>query len=86
MSDFDYRWVEGDVEPAEVDLISSPKVVYIHKNIRKEQRIDPDTSEVKIFWVYEEAVVSKQKYDDYLQEKTQADIAYLYLMGGYDYE
>ena len=86
MLNLDYYQSESNDAPAEVDTASSPTTVYLRKNIRAEQREDIDAGETRTVYVYDEAKVPRQEYDNYLQEKSQADIAYLYLIGGVDYE
>lgn len=81
----DFYKAESTVEPDEVDTISSPTTVYIRQNIRQETRVDADGSEFTV-WRYDEAKVSKDEYNQYMQEKIQADISYIYMMGGLDYE
>lgn len=77
---------ESTVQPLEVDVKSSHTTVYIRRNIIKDERADPDTGETVTVYTYDEAKIPKDEYDRYMQDKTQADIAYLYLMGGFDYE
>lgn len=77
---------ESTVQPLEVDVESSHTTVYIRRNIVKDERADPDTGKTVTVYTYDEAKIPKDEYDRYMQDKTQADIAYLYLMGGLDYE
>ena len=77
---------ESTVHPLEVDVESSPTTVYIRRNIVEDERTDPETGETMTVYIYEEAKIPKDKYNQYVQDKTQADIAYLYLMEGLDYE
>ncbi len=72
--------------PEEIDTSSSPTTVYLRKNIHAEERKDPETGETRTVFVYDEAEMPRQEYVDYLSGKTQADIEYLYMMGGFDYE
>lgn len=76
---------ESTVQPLEVDVESSPTTVYIRRNIVKDERTDPDTGETVTVYTYDEAKVPKDEYDRYMQEKAQADISYLYMMEGFDY-
>lgn len=76
---------ESTVEPDEVDAVSSPTTVYIRKNIRQETHTDVDGDEPAV-WKYDEAKVSRQEFEAYQTEKLQADIAYLFMMGGLEYE
>lgn len=86
MFDLEYHKSESDMMPVEIDTISSPTTVYLRKNIRTEEYSDPETGEARTVYVYDEAKVSRQAYDNYVQGKTQADIEYLFMMGGLDYE
>ena len=86
MLNLDYYPSESDTMPDEIDTTSSPTTVYLRKNIRAEERQDIETGTSRTVYVYDEAKVPRQEYDNYLQEKSQADIAYLYLIGGVDYE
>lgn len=76
---------ESTFEPEEVDAVSSPTTVYIRKNIRQDTRTDADGVEFTV-WKYDEARVSRQEFEVYRTEKLQADIAYLFMMGGLEYE
>lgn len=86
MLNLDYKKTESDTMPDEIDTISSPTTVYLRKNIRAEERKDPETGETRTVFVYDEAKMQRQEYVDYLSGKTQADVEYLYMMGGLDYE
>lgn len=77
---------ESDIMPEELDTSSSPTTVYLRKNLRTEERTDVMTGEKHTVYVYDEAKVPKTEYMDYITGKTQADIEYLYMMGGLDYE
>jgi hypothetical protein len=85
MFNLDYYQSESDTMPEEIDTTSSPTTVYFHKNIRTEDRTDPETGETRTVFVYDEANVPRRDYDSYMQGKTQADIEYLYMMTGVDY-
>lgn len=74
---------ESTVEPDEVDTISSPTTVYIRRNIRQETLTDIDGSET--VWKYDEAKVPRQEFEAYRAEKQEADITYLFMMGGFEY-
>lgn len=86
MLNLDYYPSESDTMPDEIDTTSSPTTVYLRRNIRAEERKDVETGETRTVYVYDEAKISRQEYDNYMQGKTQADIEYLYMMGGLDYE
>ena len=85
MFNIDYYPSESDTMPEDIDTVSSPTTVYIHKNIHTEERTDPETGETRTVFVYDEAKVPRQDYNSYMQGKTQADIEYLYMMTGVDY-
>ena len=86
MISLNYYKSESDTMPEEIDTSSSPKTVYLRKNIRAEERKDPETGETHTVFVYAEAKMPRQEYVDYLSGKTQADVEYLYMMGGYEYD
>lgn len=86
MISLDYYPSESDTMPEEIDTASSPTTVYLRKNIHAEERTDPETGESRTVFVYDEAKMPRQEYVDYLSGKTQADVEYLYMMGGYDYD
>ena len=64
---------ESTIKPAEVCLDWSPKNVYLHQNIRKEEREDYGDIKYTV-WVYDEARLSRADYAIYATEQTQADI------------
>lgn len=86
MINLDYKKVESDTMPDEIDTMSSPTTIYLRKNIRTEERQDIETKTTKTVYVYDEATIPRDEYNAYLTGKTQADIEYLYMMGGLDYE
>jgi hypothetical protein len=86
MFNLDYYPSESDIMPEELDTSSSQTTVYLRKNIRTEERKDPETGETRTVFVYDEAKMPRLEYVDYLTGKTQADVEYLYMMGGFDYE
>jgi hypothetical protein len=86
MFNLNYYQSESDTMPEDIDTASSPTTVYVHKNIHTEERTDTETGETRTVFVYDEAKMSRQEYNNYMQGKTQADIEYLYMMGGYDYD
>lgn len=86
MLSLNYYKSESDAMPIEIDTVSSPTTVYLRKNIRAEERKDLETGETRTVYVYDEAKISRHEYADYLSGKAQADIEYLYMMGGLDYE
>lgn len=64
---------ESTVKPAEVCLDWSPRNVYLHRNIRQEEREDIDGQTVTM-WVYEEAKLSRADYAIYAAEQNTNDI------------
>ena len=86
MFNLDYYQSESDTMPDEIDTSSSQTTVYLRKNIHTEERQDIEAETTRTVYVYDEAKVPRQDYDSYMQGKTQADIEYLYMMGGLDYE
>lgn len=86
MLNLDYKKVESDTMPDEIDTMSSPTTVYLRRNIRTEERQDIETETTGTVYVYDEAAIPRNEYNAYLAEKAQADIEYLYMMGGLDYE
>ena len=86
MLSLNYYKSESDTMPEEIDTSSSPTTVYLRKNIHAEDRTDAETGETRTVFVYDEAKMPRQEYVDYLSGKTQADVEYLYMMGGYDYD
>lgn len=86
MLNLDYKQVESDTMPDEIDTISSPNTVYLRRNIRTEERQGIETETTRTVYVYDEAAIPRNEYNAYLAGKTQADIEYLYMMGGLDYE
>lgn len=57
---------EGYMETCEaVDTTSSPSIVYLRKNIRREERQD-DQGTVE-FWKYDEAELTPEDYAEYLE-------------------
>ena len=77
---------EANFEPELVDTDISPTTVYIRKDIEEKTRTDEETGESHIYYSYKEAAVPKTEYATYMNDKNQADIEYLYMMGGLDYE
>lgn len=86
MLSLNYHKSESDTTPEEIDTASSPTTVYLRRNIRTEERKDPETGETRTVFVYDEATIPRDEYNAYLTGKAQADIEYLYMMGGFDYE
>lgn len=72
---------ESNVKPELVDTSSSKVYTYIRRNIQETQNEDGD-----ILYTYEEQKIPKAEYATYLANKNAADLAYLYMMEGFDYE
>lgn len=79
---------ESTIRPQEVDTTSSKTSVFLRRNIRETARVDEFGNEVTWF-EYEEAVLSKEEYKEYLKgfslidlEQQRADIDYLAIMTG----
>lgn len=64
---------ESTIKPAAICLDWSPRNVYLHRNIRQEEREDIDGVKIKM-WVYEEAKLSRENYAIYAAEQTAEDI------------
>lgn len=77
---------EANFEPETIDVDSSPTTVYIRKDIDEKTRTEEETGEVITYYSYKEAKIPKTEYNAYMTEKNQADIEYLYMMEGFDYE
>ena len=65
---------ESTIKPAEVCLDWSPKSVYLHRNIRLEEREDDLDVQTVTMWVYEEAKLSRADYAIYAAEQNTNDI------------
>lgn len=77
---------ESMSEPELIDLDSSPTTVFVRKDIEEKTRTEEETGEVITYYSYKEAKIPKTEYNAYMNEKNQADIEYLYMMEGFDYE
>lgn len=77
---------EANIEPVLIDTDSSPTTVYVRKDIEEKTRTEEETGEVITYYSYKEAKIPKTEYVSYMNEKNQADIEYLYMMEGFDYE
>lgn len=74
---------ESTVKPAEICLDWSPRNVYLHRNIRLEEREEIDGRKYDI-WVYEEAKLSRADYAIYAAEQAQANVEYVACMADID--
>lgn len=63
-----WKKVEGTQQekPKELDTTSSPRVVYVRRNISQEVREQEDGDDIKV-WVYEEAQLTPSEYKEYLE-------------------
>lgn len=75
---------ESDTRPAELDTESSPTTVYFRRNIEEVEVPDEGLTSHTVY-KYEEAKVPKIEYIEWLAEKNQADLEYLYMMTEVDY-
>lgn len=64
---------ESTIKPDEICLDWSPKNVYLHRNIRLEEREEIDGRKYDM-WVYEEAKLSRADYAIYAAEHNTNDI------------
>lgn len=71
---------QSTVRPDPIDTTSSPTTVYFHRNIT--QHTDEDGT---VIYDYEEAKMPRSEYVQYLADKNQADLEYLYMMTGVEY-
>lgn len=75
---------ESNTRPAELDTVSSPTTVYFRRNIEAVEVPDEGLASHTVY-KYEEAKVPKIEYVEWLAEKNQADLEYLYMMTEVDY-
>lgn len=80
-----YYKSESDIKPSELDTASSPTTVYFRRNIKEVEVPDEGSLSSHISYEYEEAKVPRREYVEWLSDKNQADIEYLYMMSGVDY-
>ena len=83
----------SSVKPDLIDTTSSKTTVYVRQNIVENIKTDEMSEEETVFYEYEEAKLTKEEYQEYLQEleiidirKQRADIDYIALMSGIDLE
>ena len=84
-----FRKSSSNIRPELVDETSSPKVTYVRRNI-VEKTVEANEemgTEAGTYYEYEEAKLTKEEYQLYLQSQEQlqlrADVDYVILMGGY---
>ncbi len=87
-----YRKSESTTKPETIDTTSSKTSVYLRKNIVEKERQDDDGNPFQYF-EYDEAKLTKEEYERYLDElavadirQQRADIDYIALMTGVDLE
>lgn len=80
---------ESTIRPNEVDTTSSKKVVYLRKNIVEKQRETEIDGDTQTYYEYEEAKLTKEEYEKYLQslnliniQQLDADLNYIAAMMG----
>ena len=83
-----YRKSQSFIKPELVDTTSSKTSVYLRKDIAENTITDMDGNEV-IMYDYDEAVLTKAEYEEYLKElevidiqQQRADIDYILMMTG----
>lgn len=72
---------QSAIKPEVTDSTSSKVYVYLRKNIEETTDEDGET-----IYTYDEQIIPKADYATYLADKNAADLAYLYMMEGLDYE
>lgn len=75
---------EADTIPEEIDTTSSTTTVYFRRNIEAVEIPDEGLISHTVY-KYEEAKIPKIEYVEWLTEKNQADLEFLYMMTGVDY-
>lgn len=76
----------SDKRPSLLDTDSSPTTVFIRRNIETFEEYFSETDETKIMYRFEEASMPVTDYINYVTEKNKADIEYVFMMEGLDYE
>lgn len=83
-----YRKSQSSVYPELIDTTSSKKYVYLRKSVVEVQSEDMN-GEIYIAYEYDEAKLTKEEYEQYLEElsvldiqQQRADIDYILLMTG----
>lgn len=89
------KWIrsESTVMPETVDTTSSKSVVYLRRGIKEKQRTDEESGESMTYYEYEEAKMTHEEYEEYLQvaeavnmRQIRADVDYIALCAGVDLE
>lgn len=88
-----YTKTKSTVKPDILDTTSSKVVVYLRKNIEKIDEVDQTSGDTIQMYVYDEATLTKEEYDQYVAElnirdiqQQRADIDYIALMTDVDLE
>ncbi len=88
----DYKKSESTTKPEVIDTTSSKTSVYLRKNIVEKERDDEEGNTYQ-YYEYDEAKLTKEEYEKYLDElavvdirQQRADIDYIALMTGIDLE
>lgn len=89
------NWIksESTVMPEAVDTASSKTTVYLRRGIKEKQRTDEESGESMTYYEYEEAKMTREEYEEYLQvaeavnmRQIRADVDYIALCAGVDLE
>lgn len=88
-----YTKTKSTVKPDILDTTSSKVVVYLRKNIERKDEVDQNSGDTIQMYVYDEATLTKEEYDQYVAEmnirdiqQQRADIDYIALMTDVDLE
>ena len=85
MDELNWRNVESGSEPALEDTTSSRVYNYARRNIRSEQRTDPETGDTSTWYTYEECKIPKESWGLYKAlEQSQANLEYIAMMSDID--
>lgn len=89
----DWHKSESTVYPELIDTTSSKTTVYLRKNVTEKWVEDDMSGESYTMYEYEEAKLTKEEYNKYLEEMSvmdieqqRADIDYIAFMTGVDLE
>lgn len=66
-----YHKSSANYFPELVDITSSPTTVYLRKNVREVEVTDEVTSEKRIAYEYDEAIITKDEYINMLRNQTE---------------
>lgn len=85
----DWHKSESTARPDEVDTTSSKTTVFLRRNIKEVQRKNEISENETIYYEYEEAKLTKEEYEKYLQvaeavnmRQIRADLDYIALCSG----